>query len=299
MWAIIQDITKRKKAEEALCESEKKYRDIIDNSIEGIFQAAPDGRYCRVNPSLAHIFGYSSPEDMVSAVTYIDSQNMNQTLLNQLIKQISEIRIIEHFEMKAYRKNGSLIWILLNAYGVKDDSGKLISVEGSILDITKRKMMEEELKKHRDHLESMVEERTRDLQDMNTALKVMLSKRGEDKDDVEQNIILNIKTSVFPYLKKLKSSGLREDQLWYYYQIESHLKDITSPFIKDLSSKYLDLSPSEIQVAYLIKEGKSSKDIAKILNISIHTVTTHRYRIRKKIDMMGHKNLKTYLQYLK
>jgi DNA-binding CsgD family transcriptional regulator len=83
----------------------------------------------------------------------------------------------------------------------------------------------------------------------------------------------------------------------YLSEIELQLGDIASSFIKELSSEFIGLSPSEIQVASMIKEGKSSKEIARILNISVNTVLSHRYYIRIKTGLKGKKkNLRSYLQ---
>jgi DNA-binding CsgD family transcriptional regulator len=109
-----------------------------------------------------------------------------------------------------------------------------------------------------------------------------------------------MKSSVLPYLKKLRTSGLSEAQKSYLSEVELQLRDIASSYIKELSSGYIGLSPCEIQVATLIKEGKSSKDIANLLNISLNTVLSHRYYIRIKTGLKGKKiNLSAYLQTLK
>ena len=82
--------------------------------------------------------------------------------------------------------------------------------------------------------------------------------------------------------------------------LESNLNDIVSSFTRELSSKYLALSPTEIQVANLIKEGRQTKEIASMLNLSTHTIVSHRYKIRSKLALKNKKvNLRAYLQTLK
>jgi len=145
-----------------------------------------------------------------------------------------------------------------------------------------------------------LEEKQKDLEEMNSALRVLLKQREEDKTAMETNIMKNIQTSVLPYLEKLQSSGLREGQMAYLSEVELHLYEITSSYVKELSSEYIGLSPCQTQVALLIKEGKSSKKIAELLNISLNTVLYHRYHIRKKAGLKGKKiNLRSHLETLK
>ena len=137
------------------------------------------------------------------------------------------------------------------------------------------------------------------LKETNIALRILLQKREEDKATLEETIMTNIKTAVFPFNEKLKNSGLREGQNAYLSEIELHLREIASTYIKKLSSDHISLSPCEIQVASLIKEGKSSKEIAELLNVSLNTVLSHRFCIRKKTGLKGKKiNLESYLQTL-
>ncbi len=108
--------------------------------------------------------------------------------------------------------------------------------------------------------------------------------------------IFNVKELIQPYLEKLKNSRLDEKQATYLEIVESNLKTILSPFIQGMPVDHLKLTPTEIQVANLIKQGKTSKEIANILHISSRTIDTHRYNIRTKIGLKSKKtNLRTYL----
>jgi PAS domain S-box-containing protein len=141
-----------------------------------------------------------------------------------------------------------------------------------------------------------LETKTARLAELNTALKVLLEKRENDKRELEETIVYSAKNLVSPYLEKLKNSGLDERQRTYLDIIGSNIEELISPFSKRLSSRYLDLTPSEIQVANLVKEGKSTKDIAELLNASIKTVEFHRDNVRKKLGIKNQKvNLRSYL----
>lgn len=131
---------------------------------------------------------------------------------------------------------------------------------------------------------------------MNTALKVLLDKRDEDKIEIEEKFLLNIKYIVEPYLVKLKKVSSLQSQKSMINILESNLNALTSSFSRQLSSIYFNLSPSEIQVANLVKHGKTNKEIAEILRVTSRTIAFHRENIRKKLGLTNKKtNLKTYL----
>lgn len=163
-------------------------------------------------------------------------------------------------------------------------------------DITERRRAEDELRKHRSHLEELVTERTANLEEANTALKVLLKKRDEDKTELEERMLFNVRELVVPYLDKLKRSGLNDRQKVFADILESTLNDVVSPFVRKLSPQYLKLTPAEIQMANLIKQGKTTKEIADLLNLATSTIDFHRDNIRKKVGIKNKKiNLRTYL----
>jgi len=141
--------------------------------------------------------------------------------------------------------------------------------------------------------------KTRRLEEFNAALKVLLKQREEDRRELEESILHNVKSLIAPYLEKLRKSRLSEDQMTYLTILESHIEELTSPFTKRLSQKYLGLTSLEIQAANLIKEGKTSKEIAETLCVSENTVSSHRFHIRTKLGLRNKKvNLRSYLKSL-
>jgi DNA-binding NarL/FixJ family response regulator len=151
-----------------------------------------------------------------------------------------------------------------------------------------RKMAEEALKKREQALELI----SRSLEEANTALKVLLQHREEDKAILEEQVLANVRKLVLPYLENLKHLNLNENQAAQVKMIEGNIKKIVSPFLRNLTSSYLDLTPREIQVANLVKEGKTTKEMTEILNISATAVDFHRKNLRSKF---GIKNKKTNL----
>jgi len=99
-----------------------------------------------------------------------------------------------------------------------------------------------------------------------------------------------------PYLERLEKTGLNASQKTYVGILESNLNDIISPFLRTLSSTYLNISPTEIQVANLVKQGKTTKEIAESLNSSTRAIEFHRDNLRNKLGLKNKKaNLRSYL----
>lgn len=147
--------------------------------------------------------------------------------------------------------------------------------------------------------EMELKNRSIELEEMNAALKVLLKQRDEDRSTMEMNVLTNMKTFILPHIERLEKAGLEEGQIKSLSMLRGHLEEITSPFTRRISSEFLGLTPAEIQVASLIRDGKSSKEIARILNISINTVHTYRFNIRKKTGVKNNKvNLRSFLKTL-
>ena len=150
------------------------------------------------------------------------------------------------------------------------------------------------------HGNSDIPGKTKNLQEVNTALKVLLSKRDEDKKELEKKVLLNVREMIEPYINKLKKTKLDNMQKTYLGIIESNLNDIISPFVCGASINLLNFTPTELQVANLVKQGKATKEIASILNLSAKTIEFHRDNIRKKLGIKNRKiNLRTHLLSLK
>jgi len=145
--AFIHDITSRKLAEKTLKESEEEYRNIFENVIEGIFQTTPEGRFRIVNPVLARIYGYSSPEEMIETVTDIGRQiYVNPDERFEFLRILHKKGSITDFEVQLKRKDGNVFWASINARCVYDENGNILYHDGTSEDITSRKQAEEELK---------------------------------------------------------------------------------------------------------------------------------------------------------
>ena len=139
----VRDITERKRLEAMVKQTEEKHRNIYENAMEGIFQIDPDGRFISANPSLAHIHGYDSPEDLIKTINDIRSLYIHPEDHHRLINLLFEQGAVQNYEAKMYRKEGALQWISTNVRLVRDVQGKPLYYEGTMMDITSRKMAEE------------------------------------------------------------------------------------------------------------------------------------------------------------
>jgi len=153
----VRDITERKRLEAIVKQTEERYRNIYENAMEGIFQVAPDGHFISANPSLAHIHGYDSPKELIKRVKNIRSIYVNPEDHHHLINLLFEQGTIQNHETKMYRKDGSLQWISVNVRLVRDAQAKPLYYEGTMMDITNRKMAEDALTESEERYRTAIE----------------------------------------------------------------------------------------------------------------------------------------------
>ena len=233
-------------------------------------------------------------------------------------------------EMQRETADGEKITQEVNWNTIYED-GVAIALLGVSRDVTDRKRAEEALKRAREELEMRVRERTeellkanellkkeikerkvaerglrksekalkvkaKNLEEANAALKVILQRRQEDKTELEEKVVSNVRELVEPYLKKIQRTRLTEKQNAYLSILESNLKEVIFPFSRSLYAKFMNLTHSEIQIANLITHGMTTKEIGEMVNLSTKTVEFHRDNIRKKIGIKNTKvNLRSYL----
>ncbi len=167
-----------------------------------------------------------------------------------------------------------------------------IRVVASHEEITALKLTEDALRKSQ---EELIDQK-QSLEETNIAMKVLLKQREEDKLDLEKKVLSNVKDLVLPYVEKLKNSRLKAKDRTLVEIIDTHLQDIISPLLQRFTNARILLTPQEMQVASLVKDGKTSKEIADVLNISETTVNFHRKNLRVKFGLRNKRtNLRSYL----
>jgi len=251
-----------------------------------------DGKIVYANRKCEEIMGYARDE------FYADDFNFLDLIAPEFVDLI----------VKNYRRHLQGMEVEMYEYALITKTGKrveaivatrLINYEGQnailgiVTDITERKAAEKLLQEK----DRELMQKTKSLEEMNTALGVLLEQREKEKADIKENIFVNLKKLVFPYIEKLENKKLDEQSQTYLKILRSNLKDFMAPMATQLSLKYIDFTPSEIQVANLISQAKTSKEIASILNVSTKAVSFHRANIRKKLGLSNRKtNLRTFLQ---
>jgi diguanylate cyclase (GGDEF)-like protein/PAS domain S-box-containing protein len=156
--ALEREIAEHKAAEKALKQSEQKYRAIFEQAGEGIFQTTPDGRCLSVNPALARMFGYDSPEDAIADITDLERRiYANPADRERLSQLLAENGTVEAYEVEALRKDGKKIWISINAHTVLDEKGRTICYEGTNQNITRRKEAEARLRESEERYRVVIE----------------------------------------------------------------------------------------------------------------------------------------------
>jgi PAS domain S-box-containing protein len=292
------DITERRDAQEKLRESEEKFRLLFDKSADAILLL--DGEtYVDCNEAAVRLLKCSSKEQVIG----LHPDDLSPERQRDGSLTADEVR--EKIALALRQGSHRFEWIKRGCDGEElwlDVSLTAIPVRGRWIiynlwrDIGDRKRAEEALKER----EKELERKSVNLEEANAALKVLLKLREDDKKGVEAAVLANIQELVFPYLEKLKNTSLTDNQATFLSIIERNLNHVVSPFLQKMSSGYSHFTPTEIQIANLIKNGKTSKEIANTLNIGTATVHSHRNDIRSKLGLNNKKvNLRSYLLSLK
>lgn len=314
MWhgkpAIIgigKDITKRKQAEEALKESERRLADIIDFLPDATLAIDRQGKVIAWNRAMEEMTGVRA-EDMIGKGNYeyaIPFYGERRPILVDLVLKPDKNVEMGYYSILEKQKDllivetwvpslkGKRAYLWAKASPLYNSRGDVVGAIESIRDITERKHAEESLAKR----EMELQVKTGELEDLNAALRVLLKQREEDRNELEQKVLSNVKMLILPYIEKLKNH-VDMKGISYVHVLESNLRDIISPFAQRLSTRYLNLTHREVQVADLIKEGKTTKEIAALLNVSDSAVNVYRYHIRRKLNLTKKHNLHSFLASL-
>jgi PAS domain S-box-containing protein len=275
-----------KKAHESIRRSEQRIGALLNASTESAFLMNTRGIVLASNETAAQRLG-KSVDEVIGTNVY---DLLPKKISKQRKKRVDEVLR----SRKALRFEDEPDGRVLDhsVYPVFDKRGRVIQLAVFTRDITRQKRAENKLKQR----EALLKIQATELQEVNSALRVLLKQREADKTEIEAKVLLNVKELVLPYVQKLKKSRLHVNQKAFLSIVESNLKGIVLPFARKLSLKYAGLSPAEIRTAHLIRDGKSTKEIAELLNVSPSTIESRRKDIRAKIGIRNRKvNLRSHL----
>ncbi len=236
------NITERKRTEETLHESEERYRNIFNNSIEGIFQTTLDGQLQIINPAFARMFGYESAEEMMASVSNIGEQlYVNPEDRKQFIELLLTLKgFLADFEVQFKHRDGSRFWVMINSRIIQDHEGVSPYLEGTMIDITKRKQAEKEIRVSEARLRRAEIASRSGNWELYIDSQIMIASEGAiklyglSKAQNDYEYVKGIPLPEYrPLLDKALKNLIEDDQP---YDIEFKIKTVDTGEIKDIHS---------------------------------------------------------------
>ncbi|HPI93492.1 MAG TPA: PAS domain S-box protein [Deltaproteobacteria bacterium] len=287
--SVARDITDRVEMERSLRESEERFRAIFESAQDCIFIKNTELEYVFVNPCMEKVFGFPSGEILGrrNEEIYTDGSGAESVEIDLCVLSGEVV------EGEYSRTIGDKT-LTFHAIKVpmRDSTGRITGLCGIARDITERKRSEELLQAKEKELAGQA----RYLEEMNIALRVLLDSREKEKRHARETIVSRARKVIYPYLEKIEAGSLDEESRTYLNIIRTNLDELLAPYTNPLSQHYLDFTPMEMRIADLIKQGKSTKEMAGMLNVSPFAVSFHRNNIRRKCGILNtKKNLRSYL----
>jgi PAS domain S-box-containing protein len=302
MAGIEMVITERKQTEEALRIAAAAFE-----TQEGIIVTDSNKVILRINQAFSRITGFSAENAIGKTASFLRS-GLHDEAFYQLIWKAIDCEGCWQGEIWDKHKNGEILPLWLTITAITGAQGDISHYVGSFMDISAHKQAEKILLDARLGLERQVAKNQSELQkikeesaEVNTALNVLLKYRETDKANAQNGLSLEMEATVLPFLKKLKKLGADRHQNQLIDILETNLHQLVKSYGRSVSlhSNYQQLTHAEIQVASLIRQGMSTKQIATVLNMSSATISVHRKHIRQKLGLHGKTtNLEIYLMSL-
>jgi len=274
-------VTQRTKA---LISQVRFQQNLIDSIPVPVYFKDTDLNYLGCNRAFEETLGFTKEHIVGKTVHDILPEKLAR-VHHQKDLQLLQAGEIKYYEVSSAYPNGRKHDLLVFKALFHNKDGSVEGLIGTNLDISERKQAQLQLELHAEELENA-----------NTALRVLLKQVNENKTDMESKVLDNFARLVNPYLDTLEANLANTPQQEYIKVIQENIKKITSAFSQILSSSYIGLSPREIQVADLVRHGRTNKESAGVLNVSINAVEFHRNNLRRKLGIQNKKvNLRTYL----
>jgi len=331
MYGSFVDISDRKEAEKQILTANERLKYLLSSTSVVHYTAKASGDYGAIfiSENVTQLTGFKARSFIQNSSFWFDhihpddAQRVLEGVANVFDKDI-------HKDEYRFRKNdGSYIWVSDEQRLVRDKKGSPVEIFGYWIDVSKKKLAEEELQKAYELMEQKVEERTKELTGANIIMKqeinerIRFEKTLQDRDEelekqtvsleqknialreviaqieiekrkIQDDIMANVHLTITPILEKLRLGNIAPRQVALLHH---HVMDLTSSFGSEVTKKSMNLTTREIEICNMVKAGLSNKDISRLQNISQKTVEGHRKRIRQKLGLTGKKiNLTSYLQ---
>jgi PAS domain S-box-containing protein len=264
--------------EEQLRHSEEKYRRIFENIQDIYYEVALDGTILEISPSIEKYAPFRREELIGRGIADFYAEPDGRT---SFLQEILETGSVHDFEIQLRDPRGTILTCSITAT-ILPGSGELPPrIVGSMRDISARKKAEETLREREEELSIQY----RNLEELNTALKVLLRQREEDRAELQEQVLSNVKTRILPCIEKIKEGKLTPALRTALDTLEERIREILSPFLHRITQTYFDLTPQEIRVADFVRSGRTTKEIADLLCVSAKTVDYHRDNLRRKLGL--------------
>ena len=299
---VLTDITERRSTEQLLRLASSAFE-----TKEGVMVTDAHNVILRVNQAFTHLTGFSVEEAVGQTPSMLSSGRHDESFFRAMRESLARDRYWQG-EIWNRRKNGEIFpeWLAISAITGAD--GHITHYVGVFSDITEQKKVEKALVDARDNLEKKMRKTTTELErlkgefdEVNTTLKVLLKQRETEKSEAQKELEREMRHVVAPFLQKLRKSSLEPKQVRLLGVLEANLHHLVSSYGRadTISSTYRELTPKEMQIASMVRQGLSTKVIASTLSLSPETISIHRKNIRRKLGLDSKTtNLRSYLMSL-
>lgn len=281
----------RKKMETALRKSEKRYRGVVEGQTELIDRCRPDYTLTFVNEAVCRYFGKKREELLGRSFLPLIADDDRKTVRREIARLSPRRPFLTH-EQRVIMPNGEIRWQEWSNQGIFDKAGNLIEIQSVGRDITKQR----EIKIALEDSQKILLRQKKSLEQKNTALQEILGQIGIEREKIKENVLASVENILLPIVSRLelKNSMIGKK---YIELLKASLRDMASSFARKVVEPNLRLSPREVEICNMIKNGFTSKEIAGLLSISLYTVESHRDNIRRKFGINNKKaNLVTLLK---
>ncbi len=286
------DITDFVKATEALRESEERYHNIADLVYNWIWEVDAEGRLTYVSPKTEEHTGYTPQEVLGKSVEDFTTPEEGERIAPFVARIFRERRPFINLEYTSLHKDGREMVVECCGMPLFDGNGEFRGFRGVHRDITERRRAEEALRRH----EAELQRRAEHLEEANLALRALMRRREMDRAERKEMIEEHLDEMIKPYLNKLRRSPLDKEQAAWLATLEENLWELAAPLVDSTRSKYIGFTHKEMQVARMIRDGHTTRDIARIMGVSLDAIELHRNHIRAKLGLKGKPiNLQAFL----